>query len=184
MYLAKVNYEKENVVQILSSVLKDVIDENTVIVCIGTDRAIGDALGPLVGTMLKNSDFKYPVYGTLDDPIHALNIYEAIDKISKTHSKGNFLAIDACLGSKSSIGNIQIREGPILPGKGVGKKLPLRWKSDREKFSASIKLYFWDQKHPGYLKGTQGKATWPQYNEVLSLYKRFSKRYNICNRKP
>ena len=28
MYLAKVNYEKENVVQILSSVLKDIIDEN------------------------------------------------------------------------------------------------------------------------------------------------------------
>ena len=60
MYLAKINYKKENVVQVLSSIIKDVIDENTVIVCIGTDRAIGDALGPLVGTMLKNSDFKYP----------------------------------------------------------------------------------------------------------------------------
>ena len=106
--------------------LKNIFIENRPIIflCIGTDRAIGDALGPLVGTMLKNSDFKYPVYGTLDDPIHALNIYEAIDKIRQTHSKGNFLAIDACLGSKSSIGNIQIREGPILPGKGVGKKLP------------------------------------------------------------
>ena len=124
MYLAKINYKKENVVQVLSSIIKDVIDENTVIVCIGTDRAIGDALGPLVGTMLKNSDFKYPVYGTLDNPIHALNIYESIDNIKKSHPKGNFLAIDACLGSKSSIGNIQIREGPILPGKGVGKKLP------------------------------------------------------------
>ncbi|MGN1033759.1 MAG: DUF1256 domain-containing protein, partial [Intestinibacter sp.] len=32
--------------------------------------------------------------------------------------------IDACLGSTNNIGNIQIREGPILPGKGVGKKLP------------------------------------------------------------
>ena len=51
MYLAKINYKKENVVQVLSSIIKDVIDENTVIVCIGTDRAIGDALGPLVGTM-------------------------------------------------------------------------------------------------------------------------------------
>ena len=39
----------------LSSIIKDVIDENTVIVCIGTDRAIGDALGPLVGTMLKTA---------------------------------------------------------------------------------------------------------------------------------
>ena len=27
-------------------------------------------------------------------------------------------------GVGSNIGNIQIREGPILPGKGVGKKLP------------------------------------------------------------
>jgi putative sporulation protein YyaC len=124
MYLAKVNYKKENVVQTLSSVLKDLVDENTVVVCIGTDRAIGDALGPLVGTMLKNSDFRYPVYGTLDNPIHALNIYESIENIKNTHPNGNFLAIDACLGSKNSIGNIQIRKGPILPGKGVGKKLP------------------------------------------------------------
>lgn len=124
MYLAKINYKKENVVQALSLILKDIIDENTVVVCIGTDRAIGDALGPLVGTMLKNSDFKYPVYGTLDNPIHALNIYESIEYIKNTHSKGNFLAIDACLGSKNNIGNIQVRKGPILPGKGVGKKLP------------------------------------------------------------
>jgi len=35
MYLAKVNYKKENVVQTLSSVLKDLVDENTVVVCIG-----------------------------------------------------------------------------------------------------------------------------------------------------
>lgn len=124
MYLAKVNYQKENVVEVLSLILKDIIDENTVVVCIGTDRAIGDALGPLVGTMLKNSDFKYPVYGTLDNPIHALNIYESIEQIKSIHPKGTFLAIDACLGSKSNIGNIQIRKGPILPGKGVGKKLP------------------------------------------------------------
>ena len=124
MYLVKINYKKENVVQVLSAALKDIIDENTVVVCIGTDRAIGDALGPLIGTMLKNSDFKYPVYGTLDNPIHALNIYESIDTIKRKHPKGNFLAIDACLGSKNNIGNIQIREGPILPGKGVGKKLP------------------------------------------------------------
>ena len=47
-----------------------------------------------------------------------------IEKIKSKHSSSQFLAIDACLGSASNIGNIQIREGPILPGKGVGKKLP------------------------------------------------------------
>ena len=46
MYLAKVNYNKENVVEILCSVLRDIINDNTVVVCIGTDRAIGDALWP------------------------------------------------------------------------------------------------------------------------------------------
>ena len=29
MYLAKINYKKENVVQVLSSIIKDVIDENS-----------------------------------------------------------------------------------------------------------------------------------------------------------
>ena len=47
-----------------------------------------------------------------------------IEEIKKRHPKGELLAIDACLGSKNSIGNIQVRKGPILPGKGVGKKLP------------------------------------------------------------
>lgn len=124
MYLAKINYKREDVTHTLSNILKNIISDNTVVICIGTDRAIGDALGPLVGTMLKNSDFKYPVYGTLDNPIHALNIYESIENIKRKHSSSQFLAIDACLGSTNNIGNIQIREGPILPGKGVGKKLP------------------------------------------------------------
>ena len=124
MYLAKVNYKEEDVVIILTELLKTIINDNLVIICIGTDRCIGDSLGPLVGTMLKNSDYKYPVYGTLDNPIHALNIYESLSEIKRNHPEGLFLAIDACLGEKHNIGNIQIRKGPILPGKGVGKTLP------------------------------------------------------------
>ena len=58
MYLAKINYKREDVTHILSSILKNIISDNTVVICIGTDRAIGDALGPLVGTMLKNSDLE------------------------------------------------------------------------------------------------------------------------------
>lgn len=124
MYLAKVNYKEEDVIHVLTELLKTIINDNTIIICIGTDRCIGDSLGPLVGTMLKNSDYKYPVYGTLDNPIHALNIYEALSEIKRKHPNGFFLAIDACLGEKHNIGNVQIRKGPILPGKGVGKNLP------------------------------------------------------------
>lgn len=104
--------------------LKDYIDENTIIVCIGTDRCIGDCLGPLVGTMLKDSSFPLPVYGTISDPIHALNIDKKLVEIKAVHSKANIIGIDACLGDSNSIGEIQARDYPIHPGKGVGKSLP------------------------------------------------------------
>src|SRR3954447_9090991 len=57
-----------------------------VIVCIGTDRSTGDSLGPLVGTLLeeKNPNSFY-VYGTLEDPIHAVNLAEKLKEIKEKH---------------------------------------------------------------------------------------------------
>ena len=50
-----------------------------VFVCIGSDRVTGDSLGPLVGSKLHYCDeFIFPVYGTLDFPIHALNLKDAM----------------------------------------------------------------------------------------------------------
>ena len=56
-------------------------DRSTVVLCIGTDRATGDALGPLVGSLLSNSQCAYRVYGTLQHPVHALNLNDTIKKI-------------------------------------------------------------------------------------------------------
>lgn len=104
--------------------LKDYINENTIIVCIGTDRCIGDCLGPLVGTYLTDSFFPLPVYGTVSAPIHALNIDKKLNELKTLHPKANIIGVDACLGDDSSIGEIQARDYPIHPGKGVGKSLP------------------------------------------------------------
>lgn len=104
--------------------LKDYIDNNTLIVCIGTDRCIGDCLGPLVGTFLKENDFPLPVYGTVNEPIHALNIDKKMLEIKKNHLNCRIIGIDACLGDSESIGEVQVRDFPIHPGKGVGKSLP------------------------------------------------------------
>lgn len=123
-YKTRVNYISKNAVETLSRSIKELLCENAILICIGTDRCIGDALGPLVGTMLENSNFHFPVYGTLDEPIHALNLEPSIKKIKNKHPNGYFIAIDACLGNEQSIGNIHIKNGPIFPGKGVGKKLP------------------------------------------------------------
>ncbi|ERI89456.1 putative sporulation protein YyaC [Clostridiales bacterium oral taxon 876 str. F0540] len=126
MFLSKVKTHYKNPLAYydIANFLKDYMDENTVIVCIGTDRCIGDCLGPLVGTFLKESFFPCPVFGTISEPIHALNIDKRLLEIKTLYPRGNILGIDACLGDGDSIGEIQARDYPIHPGKGVGKSLP------------------------------------------------------------
>ncbi|MFW2489870.1 spore protease YyaC [Clostridium chromiireducens] len=104
--------------------IKNYITENTIIVCIGTDKCIGDCLGPLVGTILTENFFPLPVYGTLSSPIHALNIDERLSEIQSNHPDASIIGVDACLGDEDDIGEIRIRNYAIHPGKGVGKELP------------------------------------------------------------
>lgn len=95
-----------------------------IIVCIGTDRATGDCLGPLIGYKIR--DMKYNnvhVFGTLDEPVHAKNLNEYIRLIER-YSKPFIIAIDACLGRLERIGYVNIKEGPLSPGSGVNKNLP------------------------------------------------------------
>lgn len=124
MNKVRVHYKNPLAYYELAYFLKDYMDENLVITCIGTDRCIGDCLGPLVGTMLKDRSFPLPVYGTISEPIHALNIDRKLKEIKNWHPKGNLIGIDACLGDNNNIGEIQARDYPIHPGKGVGKSLP------------------------------------------------------------
>lgn len=104
--------------------LKEYMKEDTIIVCIGTDRCIGDCLGPLVGSLLKDKFFPLPVYGTVTSPIHALNIDKKLIEIKEIHPHSTIIGIDACLGDSSSIGELHVRDFSIHPGKGVGKVLP------------------------------------------------------------
>lgn len=120
----KVNYSEDLSYYKLSYFIKDYIDATTIIICIGTDRCIGDCLGPAVGSMLVEKNFPLKVYGTINSPIHALNIDKKLKEIKKENPTSKIIGIDACLGDKKSIGEIQARNYPIHPGKGVGKVLP------------------------------------------------------------
>ncbi len=103
--------------------LKNYLTEDTIIICIGTDRCIGDCLGPIVGSMLVESRFPLPVFGTISEPIHALNIDKKLEEIRKQYPKSSIIGVDACIGDVKSIGEIQARDTPIQPGRGVGKVL-------------------------------------------------------------
>jgi len=96
-----------------------------VILCIGTDRSTGDALGPLIGTHLSRLNLpQLQVYGTLDEPVHATNLEENIRIIQQRFSNPFVIAVDACLGRLDSIGCITLSDGPLKPGAGVHKQLP------------------------------------------------------------
>lgn len=95
-----------------------------IVVCIGTDRATGDALGPLVGDFLLANGFENDVAGTLEYPVHALNIKDTINKIYAKYENPFIIAIDASLGMAKDIGLITLTNSHLYPGKGVNKKLP------------------------------------------------------------
>jgi putative sporulation protein YyaC len=99
-------------------------DATPVILCIGTDRATGDCLGPLVGEKLKSTRLKMDIYGTLTRPVHALNLRDTINYIRQKYSKPYIIAVDAALGNLKHIGYVTVSSCPLLPGKGVNKKLP------------------------------------------------------------
>jgi len=99
-------------------------ERDLVYLCIGTDRATGDCLGPLVGSRLKNLSPMACVYGTLEKPVHATNLKEALQEIASSYNRPYIIAVDACLGNAERIGYINVRRGTLKPGTALNKALP------------------------------------------------------------
>jgi len=101
------------------------------IVCVGTDRSTGDSLGPFIGSALVKRQeegllpFNVTVHGTIHDPVHALNLADTLQEIHNSARDSTVIGIDACLGRVKSVGYISVKRGPLHPGTGVNKSLPL-----------------------------------------------------------
>ena len=72
-----------------------------VILCIGSDKFIFDALGAIVGQLLVAANVKAYVYGTLDKPVNALNLERVYSFIRKKHFGSPVLAVDRRRGRKN-----------------------------------------------------------------------------------
>ena len=106
-----------------ANVIKDASEP--VFLCIGTDRMTGDCLGPLVGHKLKQQySFTDHIFGTLEHPVHALNLTYALTQIRLRFSDPFLIVIDAALGLPGHIGSITLSSGSLLPGEGMKKNLP------------------------------------------------------------
>ena len=100
-------------------------DKPPVLVCIGSDLAIGDSLGPIVGSMLKYKTQGLPVfiYGTLAAPVTAKEIKYLRAFLKETHPFSQVIAVDAAVGAEGDIGMIKLNDQPLYPGAGANKKL-------------------------------------------------------------
>lgn len=99
--------------------------DSVVLICIGSVRSTGDSLGPMIGYKLTGVPVEnLHIYGTLQKPVHALNLDTLVVHIKKKHPHAVVIAVDASVGYASHIGYITLNRGPLKPGLGVNKKLP------------------------------------------------------------
>ena len=98
--------------------------KDIVYLCVGTDRATGDCLGPLVGTRLHALIPFLNLFGTLEKPSHAVNLPEVLEEIAHLYNNPLVVAIDASLGNLHRIGYITIKPGGLKPGTALNKVLP------------------------------------------------------------
>ncbi len=96
-----------------------------VVLCIGTDLVIGDALGPIVGELLREKhNARCFVYGTLSAPVTAINLRRFVALIKRSHPSSQIIAVDSALGKSDEVGKVVYRQGPLCPGLATGKNLP------------------------------------------------------------
>ena len=95
-----------------------------VFLCIGTDRSTGDSLGPLIGYKLKQERRRGTlVFGTLDRPVHAMNLEHYVQVLKNGYPDALVVAVDASVGDENHIGYVTLGRGSLKPGLGVCKEL-------------------------------------------------------------
>lgn len=95
-----------------------------VFLCIGTDRSTGDSLGPLIGYKLSSGNVRrLQVIGTLERPVHAMNLEQYVRMIHRCYPRSVIVAVDASVGSMEHIGCVTLGRGALRPGLGVSKEL-------------------------------------------------------------
>lgn len=121
-------FETEIFAQTLHSMIGEIMEEEgkrgILVLCIGTDRSTGDSLGPLTGYKLKEQQIRrIKIMGTLERPVHAMNLEQYMAKIRMQYPDHVVVAVDASVGSQDHVGCITLGRGALRPGLGVCKDL-------------------------------------------------------------
>lgn len=111
----------------LGQTLKSLLPKNRlplIVLGIGSTLVSGDRLGPRVGSLMSShTSDDLIVFGTEEEPVHALNLDHTLEKIRLDYPDAAILAVDASLSSRKYLGQITVGQGPVHPGSGIHKEL-------------------------------------------------------------
>lgn len=127
-YKSGEDFPEEKFGRHLAQLIDQEMEENkkskVLYLCIGSDRSTGDSLGPLIGYMLqKEEDTPYMVFGSLSQPVHAVNLNDTLELLESRYQDAVVIAIDASVGKREQVGSISLGRGSLKPGLGVKKDL-------------------------------------------------------------
>ena len=104
-----------------------------VILCIGTDKLIGDCVGPMVGQKLindwqsKNNDNikkkEIVILGNMERTLNYKNAENIIKQVNKNCNMPFIIAIDTALSKISTTQKIYVNNGSLTIGNSLGRKL-------------------------------------------------------------
>ena len=97
-----------------------------IFLCVGSNKIIGDSVGPLVGQMLNNTlkeeknEKKIKVYGNMKDTLNYKNASKVLEEILNQYEKPFMITIDSALGNEKMIERIVVNAGTIQIGNSLG----------------------------------------------------------------
>lgn len=101
------------------------IYSNIIFLCVGTDKMVGDAFGPIVGNKLKRlfeGINNIDIVGDMENTVCDSNIEKVLKDIKQGYINPFIVAVDSALScNEENIGKIVVDEGGIVLGKGLGK---------------------------------------------------------------
>lgn len=120
----EVSYSDREAYKKLGQALCSYLNKDTIILCIGSTKLNGDSLGPRVGSCLVKEGIGLPVFGTVENPIHALNLEKAYKSIRSSYENPSILAVDAAISQRTcKVGCVSLIPKALSAGTGVHKEL-------------------------------------------------------------
>ena len=96
---------------------------NIVILCVGTNKIIGDLFGPIVGKKLIQSIKRKDIiiYGNTKNTVNFSNAKSILEKVFFEYRKPFIITIDAALGNENMIEKVFVTSGKIKIGDSLGR---------------------------------------------------------------